>query len=184
MDLTAGKKATAVSAAVVMVAGLSVILYGVIYNDLARSLGGACLTMTALTLIALVAIRKWITDTSEERRVLAAAVRDTQAERTRYIAAQAALENEQGRLARDVAAERAGLAAKLIAEREAMATEFEEKRNQLVSEAMNTGVAMFLSSRREHTKAPVRGDVIQFPNQQGEPEPERVRSRGHGVVGP
>ena len=186
MDLTAGSKATAITAAAVMLmlAGMSVILYGVIRSDLARSLGGACITMPALVLLALVAIRAWITDTRDERRVLAAATRETQAERSRYIAAKAALVNEQGRLNRDVASERARLTATLIAEREALAAEFEEKRAQLVCETMTEAWELFRKAERAEHARPSRGDVIQFPTQHGERQPERARSREHGVAGP
>jgi hypothetical protein len=182
MDRATSRKTTAATAAVVMVVGLSVILCSVIDDDLTRALGGACLTVSALTLLALVAIRTWITDTSEERRDLAAATREAQAEHTTYIAAKAALEGEQGRFARDMAAERARLAAMLRAEREALAAEFAEKRTQIECEAFELGWKMALSNKRgEHAKTPAaQGEIIHFPTQQ----PERARSRGHGVVGP
>ncbi|MFC9847741.1 hypothetical protein ACFWFF_01325 [Streptomyces sp. NPDC060223] len=181
MDLTAGTKATAVSAVAVMAGGISVILYGIVRNDLARSLGGACLTMTALTLIAMVAIRRWTTDTGDERRILAASTREAQAERSRYVAAQAALENEQARLNRDMAAERARVAATLVAERRKMEAAFEEKRAQLATEAFTTGVQMERAGMLSPKKSEP-GNLIQFPQQ--ERAAERERSREHGVVGP
>lgn len=185
MGLTASRRATTGIAVVVMVVGFSVVLLGVIQRDLARSLGGACLAVPALNFIVLITIKVAIADTREERRILAAATREAQAERSTYIAAKAALENEQGRLTRDMAAERARIRAKLIADRQALAAEFEEKRNQLVEEAMTTAITLYLKSKRgEHTKAPARGAIIQFPTQQGEPQPEHARSRGHGVAGP
>lgn len=185
MDVTAGTKATAVSAAVVMAAGITVIFYGVVRHDLERSLGGACLTMPALTLIALVAIRRWVTDTSQDRRLLAASVREAQAKRDQYFAAQAALENEQGRLTRDAAADRARAVAAATAEREALHQQFEEKRAQLVCETFELAFEMARRAPDEHARADDKADVvIQFPIQQQEQAPARARSRGHNVVGP
>jgi hypothetical protein len=185
MDVTAGTRATAVSAAVVMAAGITVILYGVVHDDLARALGGACLTMPALTLIALVAIRKWVTDTSEDRRLLAASIREAQAEKSRYFAAKAALENEQGRLTRDAAIDRRRAAVAAMAEREALHQQFEEKRAQLVCHTFEMAFEMARRVPDEHARADDKADVvIQFPVQQQEQAPVRERSRGHNVVGP
>jgi hypothetical protein len=185
MDVTAGTRATAISAAVVLAAGVTIILYGVVRDDLPRALGGACLTMPAMTLIALVAIRRWVTDTSEARRLLAASIREAQAERSRYVAAQAALENEQGRLTRDAAADRARAAAAAIAEREALHQQFEENRAQLVCETFELAFEMARRAPDEHARAEDKRDVvIQFPTQQQEQAPARARSRGHNVVGP
>lgn len=181
MDLTAGTKATAATAAVVITAGLSAILYGVIRSDLARALGGACLTTPALVLLALVAIRAWVMNTNEERRQLAASTREAQAERSRYFAAQAALENEQARLNRDMASDRARAAATLAAERKSMEAYFDEKRAKLVTDAFTTGVQMERAGTLK-PKKPETGNLIQFPQQ--ERAAERERSREHGVVGP
>lgn len=181
MDLTASTKATTATAAVVMTAGLSAILYGVIRSDLPRALGGACLTTPALVLLALVAIRAWVMNTSEERRLLAASTREAQAERSRYFAAQAALENEQVRLNRDMAADRARAAATLAADRKAMEAYFDEKRAKLVTDAFTIGVQMERAGMLK-PKKPATGNLIQFPQQ--ERAAERERSREHGVVGP
>lgn len=81
MDLTASNRATTATAAVALTAAITATLYGVIANEPARALGGVCLTMFALTLVLLVAIKRWITDTRDERRRLAEAIHDAQAER-------------------------------------------------------------------------------------------------------
>lgn len=175
MDLTAGARTTAVAAATVLAAGITVILYGIARNDLARSLGGACLSITALTLIALVAIRRWVTDTEAERARLAEDSREAQNEKTRAIAAQAALEMERQRLARDAAADRARTAAILRAEREAMRDQFEEQRAKLASDAFATGVRMERSGALEPESEHDRAQVIGlFPQQ----ERERARDAG------
>ena len=186
MDLTSGSRATNVAAAVAMLGGLPALFYGILHNDTARSIGGACLIMTGLILSALVAIRRWIVDTGDERRILAAAQRQASEERTRYIAAQAALENEQARLNRDMAGERQRIAAPLIAEREAMRDEFEENKAALVAETMETTVRMFHGGKFAPEETLQQGNLIQFPEKlptQG-PAPSRERSREHGVVGP
>lgn len=166
-----------------MVGGLSVALYGTIRPNMAHTLGGTCITLTALTTLALILIRHWIVDTSEERRLLGAAQCAAQAEQSRYVALQAALENEQGRLTRDLAAERAGLAVRLKAEREAMATEFEEQRASVIAETMEETVLMIVSKKLAPPTA-VQSKVIQLREHQQQRQLERERSREHGVVGP
>jgi hypothetical protein len=179
MDLTAGTRATAVTAAVVMTAGLAVIFYGIVRGDPAHSISGVALTTTALTLIALLVIKRWVTDTADERRQLATATQAAQDEREKYFAAQTVLENDQQRLLRDAAADRARAEATLIAEREAMAAEFEEKRASLICETLAT-VAELMQNQKDQPC----GSVIQFPTQQSVRVPEQERSRGHNVVGP
>ncbi|MGA6223531.1 hypothetical protein ACPESV_24740 [Streptomyces umbrinus] len=163
--------------------GLAVALYGTLANDLARTLGGTCLTLTALTAIALILIRRWIVDTKDERRILAAAQRQAEGERSRYVAARAALENEQGRLNRDMAAEKQGLAARLHHEREALRGEFEERRAGLIAETMEATVMMVRGGKFDVEKKP-SGNLIPFPQQHQSAELQRERSREHGVVGP
>lgn len=166
-----------------LLTGLSVTLHGVIRNDLVRAVGGTCLTLTALTAIALVLIRQWIVDTSAERRILASAQKQAEAERTRYFALQAALENEQGRLSRDMAAERSGLAARLHYDREALRSEFEERRAGLIAETMESTVLMMRGGKFDVEQKP-SCNLIPFPKQHQTAEPQRERSREHGVVGP
>lgn len=174
-DLTAGTRTTAVAAAAVMFTGMAIIVYGVVVNDLARSLGGACLTMTALTLIALVAIRKWVTNTAAERARLAEATREVEAERLRYVAGQAAQEQESTRLRRDAAVQVRRAARQLEVERAAMAVEFEEKRAALICRTFEATYRLaredrIESEREQHEHA----TVVQFPDQ----ELARVRERG------
>lgn len=183
MDLTGGARATAGAAGTATTGGLVVVLYGTLDDNLARTLAGTCLTLVALTVLALVLIRQWIVDTRDERRILAAAQRQAEGERTRYIASQAALENEQGRLNRDMAAERYALTARLNAEREKLAAEFEERRAALIAETMEVTVRMM----RDGKLAPApstTGNLIPFPHQHPQPETTRARSREHGVGAP
>lgn len=180
MELTAGTKAAAIAAAAAMGAGLWVVFHG--DDDLASRLGGVCLALAAMTLIALLVIRTWVTNTSDERRILAAATRAAQAERNRYIAAQAALENEQGRLQRDMAADRARNAARLVAEREALAAEFEETRNQLIRDAITESWMIFLGGGVHEPAA--ENVVIPFPTPEQTPTRAAERSREHGAVRP
>ncbi|KAF2774688.1 DUF3147 family protein [Streptomyces sp. OM5714] len=179
MDLAEGTRTTAVAAAVTLLGGLAVIVYGIIRHNLAWSLGGACLTMPVLTLIALVVVRRWIVDTRQERIALSIAQRHAEGQRTRYIALEAALENEHGRLVRDMAAERAQMAARLQAERDAMEAEFEERKATLICETMEATVRMFRGGKFA-PETPAKGNLIRFP----EKLPAQERSREHGVVGP
>lgn len=184
MGLTSSMRITATAAVAVMLGGLAAILHGVLRDNLASAVGGLSLTLTALTAVALILIHRWITDTSDERRGLAALQRQAQEQKSVYVAAQAALEVEQGRLAQDMATERYNLAVRLKAEREAMAREFDERRAALAAETMETTFLMLRNGKFE-TEAPAPGNLIPFP-QQGHPEqaPQHERSREHGVVGP
>lgn len=178
MDFMGGTRATATAAGTILLGGLSTILYGIIRDDLARAVGGAFLTVIALTFIALVVIRRWIVDTSNERLALAAATTKAQDERTRYMALKAALENEQGRLRQDVLAELAAINERLAVEGRKMDDDFEERRNDLISKTMEATVRMFHNGKFA-PEAPC-GSVIPFPQQ----EPHRQREREHGAVSP
>jgi hypothetical protein len=179
MDLTGGTRATATTAGTVLLGGLSLTLYGALRNNFAHSLGGTCLTITALTVIALVIIRRWIVDTSNERHRLAENERRAQDEYASYIALKAALENEQGRLRQDISAEHAAINERLKAERAKMEADFEERRATLISETMTTTFLMIRGNKFAPDVASA-GKLIPFPQQ----EPERQRAREHGVVGP
>lgn len=173
---TGGTRAT-ISAAAAVLGGLTLTGDGVLTEDLPRVVAGTCLATAALVIAALLLVHRWVVDTADARKALAAAQREAERERSRYFAAQAALENEQGRLNRDMAAARANLAARLAAERQAMEDEFEERRGDVINEAMEATVRMF--NRGKFAPDAARAaNLIQFPHQ------ERVRAREHGVVGP
>lgn len=182
MDVTGGMRAATAAGTAVLISGLGVTLHGIIRDDLSHSIGGTCLTLVALLTIGLVVLRRWIVDTSERERLLDEARRFADAERVRYIAAQAALENEQGRLTQDRAAERLADAARLIEERKALRAEFEEQRATLITETMEATVRMIQQRRLVASPAPSK--VIQLRQPQRQRLVERERSREHGVVGP
>jgi hypothetical protein len=192
MDVTGGMRATAVAAALVMLGGLSVLLHGVTYSDVARAIGGGCLSIVALMAVSMILLRRWITDTSNERRALADAQSRAALEYDRYVAAQAALELERGRLRRDVDAERAQIAAQLKAERAAMDRDFEEQKATVIAQTMEATVLMFHNGKFAPDQPAARTNLIQFPKQAADqspatgqaPEGQRERSREHGVVGP
>lgn len=173
-DLTAGTRTTAVTAAAVMFTGMAIIVYGVVVNDLARSLGGACLTMPALTLVALVVIRRWVTNTAAERERLAQATREVEAERLRYVAGQAAQEQESTRLRRDAAAAIDRAQRQVEVEREAMEVAFEERRAKLICDTVQ---ATYLLAREDRIdlEQQAHARVVQFPMQ------EQARARERGV---
>ncbi|MBW5420246.1 hypothetical protein GKQ77_01505 [Streptomyces sp. BG9H] len=142
-------------------------------SDVAHTLGGVCFTMIALTLIILLAIRQWITDTHAERARLAEATRSATDEHARYITAQAVVEMERQRLTRDAAADRAQTLTMLAAERAAMQDAFEEQRAQLVSDALEMGAKMFRDHAANDATQHGHARVFEFPKQ----ETERARSR-------
>ena len=180
MTYTGGTKAAVGAGAVTMLTGFTAITHGIAVDNTAHSVGGAAIIFTAVTAIALALLRRWIVDTTEERRLLIAAQCEAHAKSNRYTALQAALELEQGRLHQDLNTERHRIAVQLIAEREAMRVEFEEKRATLITETMEATVRMIQSGKA--TTRETTGQLIPFPQQQ--PEPARQRSREHGVVSP
>ena len=184
MEFTASSKAAAATAAGILIVGFAVIIRSASNDDVAGSIGGACLVMAGLTAVILVLVRHWIRNTAEERRILGAAQREAQAERSRYFAAQAALENEMGRLNRDMAAERHRIATTLVAERAQMNREFKERHAVSVAEAFRTGVEMERAGMLKPDQPVVPANLIEFPRQHPDRQEERARSREHGVVGP
>lgn len=185
MGLTASSKAAVATAAGILISGFAVIIRSASAHNAAGSIGGACLVMTGLSLVILILVRFWICNTNEERRMLAAAQREAQSERSRYFAAQAAHTNELGRNRREMAAERARLTATLKAERAKMQAEFDNTRAKELSEAFQTGAEMERAGVFKKRQQPPRGNLLKFPKKQpSAPEAERERSREHGVVGP
>lgn len=158
---------------------------GMTHSDVSRSLSGTSLTVAALTLIGLTFIRSWIVDTRDERRDVAHAQQQAEAERRTYVAAKAALESEMGRLNHEMNIERARIAGTLISERQALRAEFEKERLQITTEAFRTGVEMERSGAFRRDEPAMPANLIQFPNQvQPSQSEQHGRSREHGVVRP
>lgn len=178
MTHASGVRSTVVTASTTLLLGLVLTAYGVIRGQQAHCLAGVVIAMVALTGIILLAVHHWIRDTSTERTALAAAQRETQAERARYIAAQAALTNEQGRLQRDLATERAADAERRKQERAALEAEFEERRASLIEETMEITILMIRDGKLAPDTSRSGATLIRFPPQQA------ARSREHGEVAP
>lgn len=156
-----------------MMAGFGLVLLGIVLDDIARSLGGAVLVMTAAILLFLSAVKGWTTDTQAERARLADATREADAEHMRYVAAQAALAVERQRVQRDAAAEREHNAARLAAERTALRDQFEEERAQLICKTMETTVHLYRAGMLDDKPEPAHAKVIDLlPHQ----EPARHRA--------
>lgn len=183
MVLTARTKAAVATAVGLLLVGFAVILRSATLHNPAGSIGGACLVMTGLALAILIFVRRWICDTRDERRALADAQRQAQAEQTRFIALEAAQTNEMGRLSQERKAERARNAAILKAEREKLRAEFANTRTKELSEAFQTGAEMERAGVFRKRQPPARGNLLTFPKKQPA-APEAERSREHGVVGP
>lgn len=179
MDLTGGTRATATTAGTILLGGLTLTLYGSIRDNVAHSVSGTCFTIVAITVIALLIIRRWVVDTSDERRRLAEAERRAQDEYASYIALKAALEVEQGRLRQDISAEHAALNERLAVERAAMQEEFELARTELSNEAMRIAFS-WVKGGKVRPPERARTNLIPFPQQ----DPQQERAREHEVVHP
>lgn len=180
MRLASGTGIAAATAATVMFGGMALALNGIATSQVPRSLGGVGAIMIGLTMVVLLVIHKWVTDTRAERSRLAAAQREAQEERSLCIAAQSALESERTRMRRDLDAEQVALLERARVEREALDDEFEERRAALICETMETTFLM-VHNNKFAPDVPRRGTLIQFPQQE---QPHQSRSREHGVVGP
>ncbi|MYS15076.1 hypothetical protein [Streptomyces sp. SID4982] len=178
MNLTNGARNTTAVGATTALGGSGLIFYGIDIASTPHTLGGSFLALVGLSAIALTHIHRWVTNTADERRSLAAAQREAQDRKDRYLAGLAALEGEQSRISREMAAERASLVARLKTERDALAAEFEEQRAELVSETVEATFMMIHGGKFATTRQP--GNLIQFPKQQD----ERARAREHGGVAP
>ncbi|MFF4369686.1 hypothetical protein [Streptomyces sp. NPDC001594] len=141
---------------------MGVVVYGIVANDLARSLGGGITAFTAALLLSLAKMRSWTTDAKAERARLAKALQAADDERTRYVAAQGAQMQEESRRIRDLEAERIALRAQADVERARLLQELEDERAQIQIDAYLTGVD---HGRRGILNAsPARpGRVVQFP---------------------
>ncbi|MFH9215417.1 hypothetical protein [Streptomyces globisporus] len=176
-----GSRTSAVGAALITSAGLAIVVYGIITENLERTVGGAIFTMTALTLIALVLIRRWVTNTSTERQRLGDAVREADAERMRYLAAQAASEVERARIRRDAAAELQQLTVRLAAERAALSEQFEEQRLALICSTMETTVKLYRAGHFDPSAPTPHGQVISLPGFAHQ-RAAQEQTRGHGAT--
>jgi hypothetical protein len=164
------------AATITLATGLPLLAHGLIASNVARTTGGACLTSCALLLLSLHAIRTWVTDTCQERRRLAAATRDADAERDRYRAAEFALAGEQARMRRDAASAMRRNEAALAEELAALRAQFEEERNELVSQTFETAFRLLKGGVMD--SPPAEDRVIPFPSQGHPVEGETVRNRG------
>lgn len=178
MRFTGGTRATITISATALMVGVLACLYGIVRNTVPHSLAGLGLIIPASLAIAVAVLRVYSLDTRDERRNLAAAQRQAVDQKALYLAAQAGLENEMGRQARDMAAQRAANAASLIKEREVLRAAFEAERLQQSQRAFQLGVQMERSGALKPDE-PLPTNLIPFPPQQ----PEHTRAR-EGVVRP
>lgn len=161
--------------------GMAVVIHGIITDNAARSAAGASLSITSLTFFALCQVKKWITCTEHERDRQLDAARASNDERTKYIAAQAAMQIERQRMQRDAAAERRQLAARLATEQAAMRARFQEERDTLVCETVEATLRMVREEGLLDNQAPeAHAKVIGLfpepcPARQREPAPTRDR---------
>ncbi|MFI5525039.1 hypothetical protein [Streptomyces platensis] len=160
-----------------LTAGIALLAHGLNTDSTARTTGGICLMSCALLFAALLAIRTWVIDTSQERSQLHDATRAADAERERYQAAQFAVRAERERMRRDAAAAERRTEATLTSERAAMREQFEEERNALIASTFETAVRLMRAGILD-APAAHQDCVIPFPAQGHPAEGEATRGRG------
>ncbi|MEE4598285.1 hypothetical protein V2J94_41690 [Streptomyces sp. DSM 41524] len=122
-------------------------------------------------------MRTWVTDVSSERHHLQLAARDLDTERTRYIASQAALQEERGRMRSDLASVHAQTRQELERERETLRQEFEDQRGELIRETFEETVRMVRAGLLDPDPEEPSGTVVRLPVQGHPAERDRVRGR-------
>ncbi|MEW1638590.1 hypothetical protein AB0469_31600 [Streptomyces sp. NPDC093801] len=161
-DAATRARVSALAAGFALVLAVGVVAYGIFANDLARSVGGGVTAFTAALLLSLAKMRSWTTDARAERARLAKSVQAADDQRTRYVAAQGALMEEERRIIRDLEAERVALRAQADVERARLLQELEDERAQIKIDAYLTGVDH--GRRGILNETPVQpGRVVQFP---------------------
>ncbi|MFD8866076.1 hypothetical protein ACFV1F_17155 [Streptomyces sp. NPDC059590] len=163
--------------AIGLATGGAAIAAGVIVKQPALAVGGTCLAMVSLTGIVLMSVRSWITDVSAERHQLQLAARDLDAERTKYIASQAALQEERSRMRTDLANEQARTRQQLEQEREAIRQEFDDQRGQLICETFEETVRLIRAGLLDPQEPGAIGTVVPFPGHGHPAEHGQVRGR-------
>lgn len=158
-------------AALGLTAGCATVATGIITRHPSLAVGGSCLAMMALSAVILIAVRSWVTDVTAERRQLQDAAHGHDDERTRYIAAQAALQQERTRVRSDLANWQASVRRQMEREREATRKDFEEKRAALIAETFEAAIRMARDEGLLDQPAPGRDStVVRFPAAPAHPE--------------
>ncbi|MFE2323630.1 hypothetical protein ACFXD5_06850 [Streptomyces sp. NPDC059385] len=173
----------ALAAGAALALGAAAVVWGIATDDLARSIGGGSITLTAGTLLALAKIRVWCTDTRAERQRLADLQRLATDERTRLVAAQGALEQERNRVLRDAAAAEQAAAVRLVAAKAAMEEQLEEERAQMAVDSLNTAFKLIKAGllNPRATRSNVLHLIQQASRYQDEePQAQPTRERGVG----
>ncbi|MFI8278571.1 hypothetical protein ACIGBH_27595 [Streptomyces sp. NPDC085929] len=148
-----------------MTISTGIVAYGIVDSSIPASVGGGLAGIVAAAMMALAKSRIWAVNTSAERRQLEDARQQVNDERTRYVAASAAQRAEHQRCLRDLEGDRAHLKAQAKAAQAAMERRFEDQRERLIVESMETGVRLYLAGL---LNAPEQtpGDVVPFRTRQ------------------
>lgn len=173
---TAKARAAATAAGAVMTFSAGIVAYGVVDSSVPAATGGGLIALAAAGMMGLAKARAWAVDTSGERRVLAEAKQRAEDERTKYVALKAAMAEEHQRRIRDLERDRAVGRAEVAALKQALEDRYEDGREQLIIEGMETGVRLYLAGLLKAPTAitPPAQVLPLFP-----PQPARERAAEH-----
>ena len=152
-----------------------IVAYGIADMNIPASVGGGLVGLAAAAMMALAKIRAWAIDTSAERRQLTEAIQQAADERTKYIAAQGAQEEEHRRRLRDLEADRARVQHQLTAARVALDERFEAQRERLIIDSMETGIRLHLAGLLTAPPATPEAKILRLPGAQS----TRERATAH-----
>ncbi|MFB6809468.1 hypothetical protein [Streptomyces sp. NPDC056387] len=152
-----------------------IVAYGIADTSVPASVGGGLVGLAAATMMALAKMRAWAVDTSAERRKLDEAIQQATDERTRYIAAQSAQEEEHRRRLRDLEADRARVQHQLTAAKAALDEQFEARREKLIVSSMETAIRLHLAGLLDAPAETPDATILHLPGKQ----PVRERATAH-----
>lgn len=170
---------TYTAAGLILAAGLVLVVLGLIRAATPETLVGVVLCISAQMLGCMRLIYRWVTNTAVVRAALLASKQRHDEEAAKYSAALLATAAEQDRTRRALVEGARRLDERLKIERAALAAEFEEAKNDLISRTMETTLRLARAGEFDVSAVRERERVIvPFPSQPADYE----RARGRDVI--
>jgi hypothetical protein len=168
------RRALAACTGICLLAGIALVVVGAAARHIPATAGGGGIVLATTVAASMLVIHRWLTDVTAERARLAQATRDADTERTRYIAANAALQQEQQRVRTDLQDHYRRTQLELARHRAALDDEFETRRAELAAKAFELGATMALTGKLTADPG-TSADVVHLPTRQ--PQRQRAATR-------
>ena len=171
---------TYTAAGVILAVGVSLVVLGLQRASTPETLAGVVICISAQMLACMRVIYRWVRDTRAERASLLASQQHHDTEAAKYSAGLLAIAKEQDRTRRELLDGARRLDQAIKVQRAALHNEFEEKRAELVSQAMETAIRLYRAGAFD--EAPRERVIVPFPAQPADYERARERERGRDVI--